>query len=281
MALLFVAIVIVALGAYLVLRDRAKQERIAQRRLEEGVKRRDQQIEERRKQERQGQAAASAQRQETRDAYENNRIIGEYRRLKSDLRIDYVDREGNATTRDITTNWYEINESGTQAHISAHCHLRAGNRSFYTNRIKRCVDLSTGEVIGDVARYLAEKYESSPEGIVERVVRDHSDEFSVLVYIGKADGALRKKEKDAISRYMIKVAGATGITVNDLSDSMKNLQACTQNQFKRAVGRLCELDADRQKLVLTTAEEIAGTKKEVKTTEQEAIDYLRKRLTAL
>ena len=59
MVLLFVAIVIVALGAYLVLKDRARQERIAQRRLEEGVKRRDQQVEERRKQERQGASRAS------------------------------------------------------------------------------------------------------------------------------------------------------------------------------------------------------------------------------
>ena len=156
-----------------------------------------------------------------------------------------------------------------------------GNRSFCTNRIKRCVDLSTGEVISDVVRYLAEKCESSPEGIVERVVRGHLDEFSVLIYIGKADGALRKKEKGVISRYMIKVAAATGITVDDLSDTMKNMQACTRNQFKRAVGRLSGLDAERQKLVLTTVDEIAGTKKEVKAAEQEAIDYLRKRLTWL
>lgn len=288
--MLVLAFLIIALGAYLVLKDRAKQEQIRQKKIEESVRHRNTQIEERQRQKAQEyaeqarrtqQETANAKSKESRDAYENNFLGGEYRRLKADLRIDYVDREGNATTRDITTNWYELNESGTQAHISAHCHLRLGNRSFYTSRIKRCVDLATGEVISDVARYLTEKYESSPEGIIERVTKEHSDEFSVLIYIGKADGALRKKEKDAISRYLLQVTGETGVTENDLSESMKNLQACTYNQFKRAVGRLCEIDAERKKLILTTAEEIAGTKKEVKAIEQEAIDYMRKRLDAL
>lgn len=76
-------------------------------------------------------------------------------KLKTDLRIKYIDRFGKSSQRDITTK--SISMDFGDGAIEAYCHTKRGNRTFKLDRIIECIDLETGEFIEDVYRYLRGK----------------------------------------------------------------------------------------------------------------------------
>ncbi|WP_408583444.1 WYL domain-containing protein [Paraburkholderia tropica] len=68
----------------------------------------------------------------------------------SELRIAYIDANGEASERDIAVFRVDL-RSGF---IEAYCHLRNDRRSFYIDRIQSACDLSTGEIVEDVGSHL-------------------------------------------------------------------------------------------------------------------------------
>lgn len=65
--------------------------------------------------------------------------------VRNDIRrvaFDYIDQDGNLTTREITAERYRNGK------IFAYCHLRKAERSFFVSSIQgEVVDVSTGEVL--------------------------------------------------------------------------------------------------------------------------------------
>lgn len=62
-----------------------------------------------------------------------------------EIRITYVDAEGNETTREISDLRYS-----TPYYFKAHCHLRGEERSFCPDRIEEACDLNTGEILEEI-----------------------------------------------------------------------------------------------------------------------------------
>lgn len=76
-------------------------------------------------------------------------------KLKTDLRIKYIDKTGKSSQRDITTKSISMHfGDGT---IEAYCQTQRGPRTFKMDRIIECIDLETGEFIEDVYQYLRGK----------------------------------------------------------------------------------------------------------------------------
>lgn len=76
-------------------------------------------------------------------------------KLKTDLRIKYIDRSGKSSQRDITTKSISMHfGDGT---IEAYCQTQRGPRTFKMDRIIECIDLETGEFIEDVYQHLRGK----------------------------------------------------------------------------------------------------------------------------
>ena len=218
------------------------------------------------------------QEDETQDEDIIRYLAGEDKALSLELEIDYKDSKGNETTRQIKLKRYRINPDNKEALLYGFCSLRNGGRDFYASRIQRCVDLETGEVIENIILYLEEKYEMSPGGKIEKLWNNQADEINVLVYVGKADGMLRKPKKEIIASYVIQTNPDYQLTTDEIVVSMKNITALTKTQFARALGRLSSKEEQPKKELIDYAERIINTKKKRSTEEEAIIPYITKRL---
>ncbi len=158
--------------------------------------------------------------------------------------------------------------------------MRDATRTFRTDRIKRCIDEDTGEIISDVRAYLIKRYEESPERSRDKLVEDECDVLRVLLYLGKADGQLRAAEKAVIRDTCVALVGDSRLTDKQIDNLFATLDVPTLQAFKLAVGRLSKRDQSSRQVLLDAAQKMIGTQKAVHQAEQEAIDYMRKRFAA-
>lgn len=192
------------------------------------------------------------------------------------LRIDYEDGAGKRTERVV-----EVRQFGTDANgniLIGHCRMRNATRTFRTDRIRRCIDEETGEIVDDVFAYLREKYDSSPERTRDAIFEEEYDTLRVLLYIGKADGQLRAPEKAIIRETCRALAKDSRITDAMIDEMFSNLDAPTIHAFKMAVGRLAKKEASAHALLMKAADDMVATQKTVHPAEKEALEYMRKRL---
>jgi hypothetical protein len=74
------------------------------------------------------------------------------KRVTAFLRLEYADRDGQITVRDVDVQMFNDDKYG--GILAGFCHLRGAFRSFRYDRIQSCTDLETGEVIEDIKKYL-------------------------------------------------------------------------------------------------------------------------------
>ena len=198
--------------------------------------------------------------------------------VKASLRIWYTDREGQNTER--TVDVREVGAGIIDNTLLGYCRLRKEQRTFYVHRINQCVDIETGELIGDAYQYLWDKYEQSPEYKLGEFANNQYDALRILLYIGKADGALRAKEREIIRSTCHSLMNDSSITDAMIDNMFKDIQLMTEPAFKLAVGRLAKQSASIQKIVFDAAEKMIASDKKIHPTEQVALDYMRKRWSA-
>lgn len=74
------------------------------------------------------------------------------------FRIEYVDRDGVVTDREIEPTMIHLIPGRPEVNIGAFCHLRQAPRVFFSGRILKCANLKTGRPIKDLGQYLRGKY---------------------------------------------------------------------------------------------------------------------------
>ncbi len=195
--------------------------------------------------------------------------------VKATLRIRYIDRDGQATER--TVDVWEVGVGMDNNILVGRCRLRNGMRTFYLHRIRSCFDEETGEVVGDVYRYLREKYERSPEHAIDELLANEYDALRVLLYVGKADNVLRAAERAIIRETCRSLAGDSRIDDKMIDSLFKDIELLTERAFKLAVGRLAKRPAEIRATVRDAAERMVATDKKIHPAEQAALDYMRKR----
>jgi len=214
------------------------------------------------------------------DAYEVGSIAfegGDEYRSSFDIEIDYKDREGLSTTRQVKVKSFRINEEETEAEIYGYCYLRDAGRTFYATRIKRCVDLDTGEIIKKIPTFLKTKHYASPEGKWELWMNKRNCEVEVLVYIGRLDKQLRRKEREIIIEYAQSKEPELNISIEVVEDYLKGCGTISKAMFGRHLTKLSAGTEDEKNDFIKTCEKIVGTKKEKTTEEQKAIENIRRR----
>lgn len=195
---------------------------------------------------------------------------------KATLRIKYEDGAGKQTERVVDVRQFGTDVNGNI--LIGHCRMRNATRTFRTDRIKRCVDEETGEIVSDVFAYLREKYDSSPERTRDTLIEEEYDTLRVLLYVGKADGQLRAPEKAIIRETCRALANDSRITDAMIDEIFSSLDAPTLHAFKLAVGRIGKTEAAARSLLMKAAEDMVATQKTVHPAEKEALEYMRKRL---
>ena len=151
------------------------------------------------------------------------------------LLIYFVDRNGEATERNISTVNYVHDPETHGGSVYAFCHLREAYRTFSFSQIKMVVDLNTGEVVGDLGAFLDSLYMTTTVGVVDKFLDDHSAGMFVLFSFAKADGAMRAKERV----IMLDWARAQGLSdeaaLTNLEAEMKKNWYATTSAFWDAV----------------------------------------------
>ena len=201
--------------------------------------------------------------------------VADPRDLAVSLEFDYVDGAGRKTHRTVEVR--QFGDMGSTVLIIGRCLMRRATRTFRADRMTRCVDLSTGELVSDVAAYMRALYEASPARGREQLIAAEFDTLRVLLYVGKADGQLRAPEKAVIRHTAKAFAPASELGDGDIDRVLAELAAPTIGAFKLAVGRLARRDAAIKEMLLKAAEAMVATQKTVHQAEQEALDYMRKR----
>jgi hypothetical protein len=197
---------------------------------------------------------------------------------KARLRLNYVDGAGKKTER--TVDVRQFGTFGNSTLLIGHCLLRDATRTFRTDRVQKCIDEETGEIVTGLATYLKKKYDESPERSRDALLEGEYDTLRILLYVGKADGQLRAAEKAIIRETCIAMANDSRLTDATIDELFANMAVPTIQAFKLAVGRLAKREQKSRTVVMSAAEKMIRTQKVVHQAEQEALDYMRKRLAS-
>lgn len=191
------------------------------------------------------------------------------------LHIHFVDREGKATKRDITTLRYAHNPETHGGSIYAFCHLRQANRPFAFSRIKKAVDLETGELITDLGVFLDAAYRATPVGVVDKFLDGHGAGMFVLFSFAKADGAMRVKER-AIMLDWVRSHGLTDeAALAELEEQMKKVWYAADHAFWDAVKTVKQegRDADYMQSIWQAVRAILNSDKKLSDQEDQYLKY--------
>lgn len=213
------------------------------------------------------------------DAYERDFLFeGKEYRIEFELEIDYTDRNGLSTTRQIKVNGYRISSNRKDAEIWGYCYLRNAGRTFYASRIKRCVDLETGEIITDIITFLEKKYYSSPMGQLDLWIERRKGEMDILVYVGRLDNQLRQNKKDIIIEYIIQKEPELTITPDIINLYLKDCGRVSKTMFGRLLTQLASSSEDVKAELIEVCNRIIETKKSKNMEEEKVIEHMKKRL---
>jgi len=218
--------------------------------------------------------------EEQNDAYERTIISNpaEYR-IEFEIEIDYQDRNGLETTRQVKVRGYRISDNKKEGELWGHCYLRNGSRTFYVSRMKRFVDLDTGEIHTNIINFLEEKYLSSPSGQLDTIIKKRNAEIGILVYVGRLDNQLRQNKKDIIIDYIMKKEPAARITRDTINNYLRDCGKVSKTMFGRFLTQVSTEEQAYKEELINYANSILQSKKGQKNTEEEkVIDHMKKRL---
>lgn len=191
--------------------------------------------------------------------------------INTTIQFDYRDGNGNATKRTVNVREYDKVYGGA---IIGLCQLRSATRTFRTDRMANCTNPETGEPIADVNEHLLAIYNSSPQASLDKIPLDVA---SILLYVSKADGQYRQPEKVIVREAIRQQANDDHIT-DEMVDEVMKITVPSKTSFQRAVGRVVRGESECNIDLVTTAQAIIDTGKTTTPTEQEIIDYLKKKL---
>ncbi|WP_367154662.1 WYL domain-containing protein [Methylomonas sp. HYX-M1] len=197
--------------------------------------------------------------------------------LRAIISFDYIDIEGNRTTRTVDIKQFGHTSYGGKFY--GHCRLRDANRVFRTNHVKHCVDLETGEVVDDILRYFEEKYRASSEYSLDKLFESEFEALGILLFVAKADGSVRAAELSKVAAFCQKLSGDRRINEKQIKETFKSMTVPSPNAFIKYVDAQAKKDEVFKRSLADTAQAIVDTQKTVHPVEKFALDYIYSKLT--
>ncbi len=191
------------------------------------------------------------------------------------LDLDYIASSDDAPHRRITTQHYSPDPPG---YIFAWCHLRDDERTFRLDRIRSAVALDSGEVINDVGKYLTALYEKSPAAVWRMLLAEHLLALRALVFIAKSDETFTTKERDILLLYVQLLVGRADLTRPELIKALKSLPDTNLKAFQQVCSQLAHYPTAYRSALLETAQSIVKSQRTIEPQEQEAFDFLVKKI---
>ena len=193
--------------------------------------------------------------------------------VEANLKIEYRDRNGTKTTRDIQVSGYD-----GSSYLHAYCQLRQQRRTFRIEQITSCIDADTGEIVSNLPQHLLDKYRQSPQYSLQKTLEHMADILPVLFYVGKADGQLRAAERRILCALVRKAARDERITDDMVNGVLNGIQIPSPQSFKLAINRICQSSHKNMVFTYKVAKKMVETQKTVHPGEAEAIAYMEKKM---
>ncbi|MFE1816949.1 tellurite resistance TerB family protein [Metapseudomonas otitidis] len=189
------------------------------------------------------------------------------------LTIYYESYSGELTQRGVSVTDFD------EEQMTGLCHLRERERTFRYDRVRSCSNAKTGEVVRNINQYLMEHYRQTVRYTLDVLYRNHPDALKVLLYVAKADGQVRAPELKVVAGFLKVITRDFRIDEGSARELLYCFDAPSLHGFKVAVGRVAARgNAGTSRSLVLACRAIVNTGKTITAVEQEALDYLDKRL---
>lgn len=189
--------------------------------------------------------------------------------------IAYVDASGQRSERRITMK--SIHKTYENDYIiTAFCHERKAERSFKLSRIEKLVDMETGEIFPEPKQYFIDRFNNSPLGLLTKCYQDLESEILILTYIARADGYLRKKEREIIADF-VKLKSNVALDAI-LLDSEIRRTYCESSDLRKSLKLLSNRSDTDKNQIFNTAKQIVETDKKTDPLEMGILELIKREL---
>lgn len=196
-------------------------------------------------------------------------------KLNSLAQIAYKDAQGQKSERRITM--YSISPTLDDDYmIRAYCHERNAQRTFKLSRITELTDIETGEVFDNPEKYFLDRFNESPIGIITNVFQELESEILVLTFVARADGYLRKKEREIIIDFLVNKSNKSFDL--DLLENEIRRTYCESKDFRESLKELSKKPVDEKAQIMNLATRIVNTDKNPDPMELGALELIKKEL---
>lgn len=158
------------------------------------------------------------------------------------LEVDHLQLDGTTLRGQIRVKRFRLSKQGDQAILGAHCQLLKRFLDFNSQSLQRCLDLQSGEWIDDLPAFLEASHAASQQGQLDRLYQSYQDELAVLLYVGRADGVLQRREKELIAHYLAGRFTGGGLQVEEIARDLAWKPVPNRDDFRLATQRLALLD---------------------------------------
>ena len=176
------------------------------------------------------------------------------------LEVDHLQVDGTTLRGQIRVKRYRLSQEGDQAILGAHCQLLKRFLDFNSQSLQRCLDLQSGEWIDDLPAFLEASHEASQQGKLDRLYQSHQDELAVLLYVGRADGVLQRREKELIAYYLTGRFTGGSLQVEEIAHDLAWKPVPNRDDFRLATKRLALLDASLKDQIVQLCRQLIEVK---------------------
>ena len=176
------------------------------------------------------------------------------------LEVDHLQVDGTTLRGQIRVKRYRLSKQGDQAILGAHCQLLKRFLDFNSQSLQRCLDLQSGERIDDLPAFLEASHAASQQGQLDRLYQSHQDELALLLYVGRADGVLQRREKELIAHYLAGRFTGGFLQVEEIARDLAWKPVPNKNDFRLATQRLVQLEAELKNQIVQLCRQLIEVK---------------------
>lgn len=180
----------------------------------------------------------------------------------------YKDAAGNETRRVIDLQGFMWEEN---FYIVAYCHLRNAQRQFSLDRIVSLYD-SGGNEIQNPKEYFLALYKQTPKYKTENALKEKAEQLSLLVFLARADGAMRKNEREIILKYLD--SQIQNLDLDAAEKRVKTLQ-CDLRAFSQILKNAQQWPGAEKQMLLSCVNQMYSLKKTPDPMEKAAFEKIK------
>lgn len=198
------------------------------------------------------------------------------RKASAHLHVKYMKNSGDIVERNFDLQSFRRGPEGYQLH--GFCRLRGRARTLVSMGFVECFDRDTGEVIPDIKAYVEKIYGATPIGQFDAIFETHGLEVNILLYLAKADGAMRAGERSLIADYIAAKLGENAPSIGTIESELKNMDPLPVSKFRVAAKELAGQRAESLNELIGMWDAQIAKKKNVHTDEVRALNYMKRAL---